>query len=307
MSLNNVSISDPWAAWLLKNRHGGSEEHHRQLIEHMKPVRDRVLTNAHLKIGETLLDVGTGDGLIGFGALEKVGADGKVIFSDISEKLLGVCKECATETGLLSRCEFLKADAIDLSAVESESIDAVTTRSVIIYVQEKQRAFEEFFRVLKKGGRVSMFEPIGRLTGEFVDNRYYLGYDILPIKDLMKKIYDTHQEQADSQSTMGDFDERDLVKMLDKAGFGFIHLELDVTVGNAGLMGGTGMWEVFYNSSPNPLVPTLREEAEAALTPDEQERLIAHLKPLVNANIGRTAQCLAYITAVKEDWSKLYT
>ena len=299
--------SDPWAAWLLKNRHGGSEEHHRQVIEHLKPVRDRVVANAHLKPGETLLDVGTGDGLIGFGALEKVGADGKVIFSDISEKLLNVCKECATETDVIERCEFLKADAIDLSAVESESIDAVTTRSVIIYVQEKQRAFEEFFRVLKKGGRVSMFEPIGRLTGEFVDNRYYLGYDILPIKDLMKKIYDTHQEQADSQSTMGDFDERDLVKMLDKAGFGFIHLELDVTVGNAGLMGGTGMWEVFYNSSPNPLVPTLREEAEAALTPDEQERLIAHLKPLVNANIGRTAQCLAYITAVKEDWSKLRT
>ena len=302
---NNKIDSDPWAAWLLTHRHGGNEEQRRQVLEHMEPVRDKVLVNAHLKSGETLLDVGTGDGLIGFGALEKVGADGKVVFSDISEKLLNVCKECATETGVIDRCEFLKADAIDLSAVESESMDAVTTRSVIIYVQEKQKAFEEFFRVLKKGGRVSMFEPIAKLGFEFIDkSNRYLGYDVLPIKDLLKKIYDLYKDQKDSQSTMGDFDERDLVKMLEKAGFGFIHLELDVTIGNAGLL--SGNWEVFYNSSPNPLVPTLRTEVETALTPDEQERFIAHLRPLVEQNIGKTAQCLAYITAVKEDWSKLY-
>ncbi len=202
------------------------------------------------------------------------------------------------ETGVLDRCEFLKADAIDLSAIESGSIDAVTTRSVIIYVSEKQKAFEEFFRVLKKGGRVSMFEPIAKLGYEFVDkeNRY-LGYDVQPIKDLLKKIYDLYKDEKDSQSTMGDFDERDLVKMLEKSGFGFIHLELDVTVGNAGLL--SGNWEVFYNSSPNPLVPTLRTEVEAALTLEEQKRFIAHLKPLVETNTGRMAQCLAYISAIK--------
>lgn len=291
-------ISDPWAAWLLKNRHGGSDEHHRKVIEHMRPVRDKVLANARLKNGETHLDVGTGDGLIGFGAMEKVGADGKVIFSDISQQLLDVCKECAAETGVLGRCEFLKADAIDLSAVESESIDAVTTRSVIIYVKEKQKAFDEFFRVLKKGGRVSMFEPIAKLGLEFVDkSNRYLGYDVQPIKDLLKKIYDLYKDQKDAQSTMGDFDERDLVRMLEKAGFGFIHLELDVTLGSAGLM--SGNWEAFYNSSPNPLVPTLRVEVETALTTEEQERFITHLKPLVETNTGRTAQCLAYLSAVK--------
>ncbi len=84
----NINISDHWADWLLKHRHGGNEEHHLKVIEHMKPVRDKVLANAKLGRGETLLDVGTGDGLIGFGAVEKVGADGKVIFSDISQQLL---------------------------------------------------------------------------------------------------------------------------------------------------------------------------------------------------------------------------
>ena len=152
-----------------------------------------------------------------------------------------------------------------------------------------------------------MFEPIAKLGFEFVPRGdTYLGYDIRPVKDLIKKIYELYKDQKESQSTMGDFDERDLVKMLEKAGFGFIHLELDVTLGNAGLMGGIGMWELFYNSSPNPLVLTLREEVDAALSAEEQERFIAHLKPLVETNTGRTAQCLAYISAVKEDWGKLY-
>ncbi len=295
----NTITSDPWAEWLLKNRHGGDAEQRLRVIEAMKPVRDKVLENAELKQGATLLDVGTGDGLIGFGAIEKVGADGKVIFSDISEPLLDVCRACATETGLLDQCEFLKADAIDLSAIEPGSIDAVTTRSVIIYVTAKQRAFDEFFRVLKKGGRVSMFEPIGKLSYEFIPKGdYYLGYDIRPIKELVEKMKDAHKAQHALQSTMSDFDERDLVKMLDKAGFGFIHLELDVTLGNAGML--SGNWEVFYNSSPNPLVPTLRKQVEVALLPDEQERFISHLKPLVETNTGRTAQCRAFITAIKE-------
>ena len=51
------------------------------------PVRDRVLRNAALTGGETLLDVGAGDGLIAFGALELIGEGGRVIFSDISQDL----------------------------------------------------------------------------------------------------------------------------------------------------------------------------------------------------------------------------
>jgi len=291
--------SDPWAAWLLKNRHGGSEENRQRAIEGLRPVRDKVLENARISKGDTLLDVGTGDGLIGFGAMDKVGADGQIIFSDISQELLDVCKAYATEAGLLDRCEFIKANATDLSAVPSESIDVVTTRSVIIYVQKKQAAFDEFFRVLKKGGRVSIFEPIAKLSSEFVPRSdYYLGYDIRPVKELVEKVKVAHKAQYGAQSTMSDFDERDLVKMLDKSGFDFIRMELEVTLGNAGMM--SGNWEAFYNASPNPLVPTLREQVETALTSEEQERFIAHIKPLVESNTGRTAQCHAFVMAIKE-------
>ena len=290
--------SDIWSEWLLKHRFGGSEDCQRVTMEAFKPIKDKVIENANLVQGSVLLDVGTGDGMIGFGAMQKVGADGTVIFSDISQPLLDVCKTYATDSGLLDRCEFVKADATDLSAIASESVDAVTTRSVIIYVQEKQKAFDEFYRVLKPGGRVSMFEPIAKVGFEFIPKgSSYGGYDIQPIKELMKKTVEAHQAQHDSQNTMGDFDERDLVNMLRQSGFSLVELELHARVGTTGER--PGGWDVFYNSAPNPLVPTLRAQVEAALTVEEQEQVIAHLSPLVESNTGQMAACIAYVTAVK--------
>jgi arsenite methyltransferase len=49
----------------------------------------------------------------------------------------------------------------------------VTTRSVLIYVEDRRAAFAEFFRVLRLGGRLSIFEPINR----FALPHHLFGYD----------------------------------------------------------------------------------------------------------------------------------
>src|SRR5438067_10981861 len=68
--------------------------------EDLVPVREKVLDRAWLAEGETLLDVGCGEGMIGFGALER-GA-GHVVFSDISDDLLDFCREAADGLGVSS-------------------------------------------------------------------------------------------------------------------------------------------------------------------------------------------------------------
>ena len=133
-----------------------------QTLAYLYPVRDRVLDHAHLREGETVLDVGSGDGLIAFGALERVGPSGTVIFSDISQDLLDHAHTLAEQMGVLDRCRFLRATADDLAAIADSSVDVVTARSVLIYVTDKPRAFAEFFCVLRSGGRISLFEPINR-------------------------------------------------------------------------------------------------------------------------------------------------
>jgi arsenite methyltransferase len=134
------------------------------MLQELAARCDHVLDNAQLKAGEALLDVGCGNGLIGFGALER-GA-GKVVFADVSGPLLDDCRELASNAGVLERCRFLEGPAEDLSELGGESVDVVTTRSVLIYVKDKDRAFAEFHRVLGPGGRISLFEPINRFGME---------------------------------------------------------------------------------------------------------------------------------------------
>src|SRR5205085_7766343 len=88
---------DKWAAWVLHRRDGDNPEQREKALEHLLPIRDRVLDTARIHEGETVLDVGAGDGLIAFGALESVGPDGHVIVSDISPPLVARTLEIAEE------------------------------------------------------------------------------------------------------------------------------------------------------------------------------------------------------------------
>lgn len=51
-----------------------------------------MLDGAGIQEGDTLLDVGAGQGLIAFAALDRVGDRGNVIFSDVSQPLLNHCR-----------------------------------------------------------------------------------------------------------------------------------------------------------------------------------------------------------------------
>lgn len=99
------------------------------LNESLYPWRDEVLDRARLEPGETLLDVGVGDGLVAFGALDRLGPTGHVIFCDISPDLLDHCRAAASAEGLLGQCSFVQASADSLGAIAGASVDVVTTQA----------------------------------------------------------------------------------------------------------------------------------------------------------------------------------
>src|SRR5436190_1413327 len=105
---------DIWSEWILNRRFGGDLNRLKALMDHLYPIRDKVLANAGLGENGTLLDVGCGDGLIAFGALEK-SAGIRVIFSDISQDLLDHAKKLAEQVGALDRSQFICTPADDLS------------------------------------------------------------------------------------------------------------------------------------------------------------------------------------------------
>src|SRR5437868_4972964 len=104
---------DIWKSWLLFRRNLSSENIARA-EEHYRTIRDKVLADASVEAGETLLDTGTGTGLIAFGALPLVGDNGTVIFSDISEDCLEHCRSFAEEIGVAGRAKFLRLGIEDL-------------------------------------------------------------------------------------------------------------------------------------------------------------------------------------------------
>jgi arsenite methyltransferase len=241
-----------------------------------------------------VLDVGAGDGLIAFGALERLGPSGQVIFSDISQDLLDHCRAAAAAEGLLDRCRFLLASADSLADLADASVDVVTTRSVLIYVKDKATALREFHRVLRPGGRISVFEPINVLMR---DPERFLGYDITPVKPLVAKLRGLYESiQPPGEDPMLDFDERDLVRQAEEAGFAEIGLELRVSVSNSRL---PVPWERALRTSGNPRVPPLGEVLDRALSGQEIAELTAYLKPLVESGGGRARSVGAFLTAAK--------
>ena len=283
---------DRWAEWLAERRFGGDAEYRRDTLDKLRLRRDEVLDRARLAAGDSLLDVGCGEGLIGFGALER-GA-GKVVFSDVSDDLLAFCREVSEDLGVADRCEFVRASADDLEAVASGSVDVVATRSVLIYVADKPGAFREFFRVLRPDGRISLYEPINSFARTEAPGRF-CGYDVglLPEAEKLRALYEARQP-ADSDPML-DFDERDLLRLCEEAGFFPVELCFLAEIGPLD----PRRWESFLNTAGNPNIPTPGEAMEQALAADERERLTARLRPLVEAGRGTWRMGHALLSGTK--------
>jgi arsenite methyltransferase len=292
-----VTTTDRWAQWLLSRRDGDSEAIRARDTVDLTRFRDGVLSRAGLRPDDVVLDVGCGTGLIGFGALELLGAGGRVVFSDISGDLLDECRRTAGDD---PRCRFVRAAAEDLTGVEDASVDVVTTRSVLIYSDRKEAAFREFFRVLRPGGRLALFEPINRFL---VDHGPFRPFGLpagTPVDDLLLKIALVYRDAGSSAAaeTMIDFDERDLLRWAEAAGFD--EIELDYQAQLRVPADPIADWAGLKRSAPNPLAPTYGEAIAGVLTPDEQARLDEYMQGLAEAGTPtRRTLGLAFLRAVR--------
>jgi ubiquinone/menaquinone biosynthesis C-methylase UbiE len=183
----------------------------------------------------------------------------------------------------------VRASADDLAPIDRAAVDVVTTRSVLIYVQDKRTAFGEFVRVLQPGGRISLFEPINRFA--IRPQATWAGYDLGGVGEIGEKVRAVYRVIQPESDPMLDFDERDLLELAEEAGFFPLHLLLEAEISPIE----PRSWEGFLNSAGNPKIPTFAEAMEQALTESERERLIAHLRPLVEQGHGEWRMAMAHV------------
>ena len=104
-----------WTEWLKTSRFSYmSELQRQQTILWLCNVRDKILERAGLKEGDTVLDIGTGTGLLGFGSYVKLGGKGRFILSDAFADCVESCKLVAEKSGIKENLELLVSDASDI-------------------------------------------------------------------------------------------------------------------------------------------------------------------------------------------------
>ena len=292
-----MAAQDQWSTWLLETRFGGDAASMSRGMAQLYAVRDQILKDANIRDGDTLLDVGCGDGLVAFGALDRVGDAGRVIFSDISVPLLEHCRELAAAEGAENRCTFIQASAEDLTVIRDATVDVVTTRSVLIYVRDKQRSFRELHRVLRPGGRVSLFEPINRFNATYTLEDDWWAAKGTPVETLAIRLRDHFQNlQPLDTDPMLDFDAHDLLRACEGAGFHHCHLTYHVLITPSP----PGNWDAMINTPGNPNIPSISAAMDDIFSTEERALFEAHTRRVVQRG-GRVSRlAVAYLTARKD-------
>src|SRR5438067_13245550 len=105
-----------------------------------------------LRLGERVVDLGSGGGFDCFVAAEQVGAEGQVIGVDMTDEMLRRSRAAATAMSLRN-VEFRQGVIEDLP-VENGWADVVISNGVINLCADKRCVFDEIMRVLRPGGRL---------------------------------------------------------------------------------------------------------------------------------------------------------
>lgn len=110
-----------------------------------------------LSSGSKVLDVGTGTGVLIPMLIGAVGSSGVVVALDFAPQMLAEAKKKYQWTNL----EFLEGEAEDIPLADQE-VDEVVCNSAFPHFDDLWQAAKEMSRVLRSGGRVSVFHPHSR-------------------------------------------------------------------------------------------------------------------------------------------------
>lgn len=282
-----------WTQWLKQSRFSYmSEEQVEQTFRWLFNVRDKVLDRANIKQGDILIDIGTGTGLLAFGAYEKLKGNGFVIASDKFQDCVDDCKNFALSNGIEGDFGVLVSGA-DKIELPDNSVDVIVMRSVLVHILDKPACFKEFFRILKPGGRISIFEPIISSN-----TRYYQLINPDNIRNY-KKFKEAESEfMCSKNDPLTNFDDKSLIENFNSAGFS--NVDLDLGTESSTYPVNTEMVDPWFNTPPSPGASSMKEKFLKYFSEQEVNDFIEDVKNDLNGKTITVKSFSAYISAVKQ-------
>jgi arsenite methyltransferase len=290
---------DRWADWLVRGRHRGATDIQvRRTRRALARVRDRVLREARLRAAERVVDLGAGTGLLALEARKRVKAAGHVVAVDISADALMECRREADAAASGSRLTCVVGDALHIP-LASQSVDAVMTRSVLIYLTDKPAGVRELFRILKPKGRASIFEPINEASEQMQNRVRASGFyeELQPEWGEIRRYYVAHKQ--DWFGTLIGWDERELIGWFEAAGFSRIKVSYELASGLPPRKPKKAEIAAALRGRPNPNMPSHEEVVREVLGDRADDYLARYARFLVKGGGPRSASAYVYLVATR--------
>ncbi len=135
---------DTWNAFS-----GGWKKWDNWVMKYIEPLGTEIINHLNLKATDRVLDVATGTGEPGL-SIAKIVSNGKVVGTDISEKMIEIAEENAEKRNVRNY-KAIVADVCDLP-FEDNSFDAISCRFGFMFFPDMSLAAKEMARVLHVGG-----------------------------------------------------------------------------------------------------------------------------------------------------------
>ena len=156
-------------------------------------LEEWIQARVHISKGETVLDVGCGNGKQVAVFSDLVGGNGKVIGADIFSQVPGLLSKARQKLSDKTNIELIDHSASVPFPQDDQTLDVITSCYSIYYVDDIRASLKEFKRLLKNGGRCFIVGPAWDNSQEFYDLNQAITKQELP-KNFTSRLWRINNE-----------------------------------------------------------------------------------------------------------------